>query len=679
MNLFQKTIAATLILLLSQASFGQTTIQRIGLLPFDATDQTLGLAVSVAVARELDNIDNLVAPPPLEIGIYTRNFPTRTDKLKTFFALRALITGEISGQAGAYDLKLNINSDKDQSLEVKSTDFKKLVIATTDAIIKTLGIKPSAADEKEMASIEATLPSSDVVAASSNLSDTDNLGTLEKDDSAWSLAVRGFLLSQTGKAKDGAILTAKAAKAAPQDAFVQTLHGYVNLLAGNLVDAKTILETALKLNPIKPEALYAHAVTTLRSGNSREAFQNAANDFGKALVGNPRLTDASLALADILEKFQQPQNAIDVLTRAIQFSPEDLQLHQRLLTLIARNQPDLANTYLPAIISRYPDVPDTVYALAVQIPNIETAKKVLASGEEKYASSAILAFARGRLAERRANYAEAIKAFTEATERDPKLSLAKIALATAYAKLGKLDEAAKALDNPDPRALVDVYLQAGRIGDAKAVLAKISDVTADTNFLRGMVALREWRFDDADAALKKAGNRGKATLSDLNEQRILGAPKLSAETLLRYRLALAALDAGSNEEAITVLQQALVGNTKNPYLNYALGVALFSANQKDEAVDALKIALEGLANNAVVLANLGAAYMDVGRYDLASESLKKATQLAPKYGRAWLYLGLLEFELTHAKEAKDALQRAVALDDGLKNLALPYLNALGVK
>lgn len=78
-----------------------------------------------------------------------------------------------------------------------------------------------------------------------------------------------------------------------------------------------------------------------------------------------------------------------------------------------------------------------------------------------------------------------------------------------------------------------------------------------------------------------------------------------------------------------------------------------------EAVDLYTEAMKIDLSSAVYRANRSAALFSMEKYDDASEDALVATQLDPKYSKAWARLGIAELKLGNGKRARDAYQRAV--------------------
>lgn len=674
------------------ASLGVASAERIGLRLFETDDSAMRVALPAAITRALESIDGVVIPPPTEVAAYLAGKPQDEPKLIQMFDLDALVVGELSGQAGDYSLKLTATvGGKDSAATVKGKDFAALVVAADAALVKLVGLKPTANDATKLSAVEKALPSAEVAATAATASDAGSLPALEKaGENPWVLAVRSLVLAQSDKAADGVSIAARAVKLAPLDVNVQVVCAATLVLAGKLADAKPLLEAALKLNAAKPEAHYLTGLVRLRTAApvTQDVLKDAGNAFLRALQYNPRFLEAGLGLTDVQLRLGNPKGAQQVLLSLVPRVPDDVRLHDRMIGLLLQDDKDTAVQYLREVVRQFPDVPDGVYGLATRLLDTDAALKIVQTGETKYPQSATLAYSRGALLERQGQYEDAVSAYKTALERDQALDRANLALAGGLSKLGRYDEAEAALGRTQaaksgPKVRVRMYLQSGRLDRASAALNGLNAASdPEVSYLQGVLALREGRFDDAqkafEATVKAKSDYAQARLAlgELDEARRIGTPKLDGDAQFRYRLGQAALDSGNPLEAVVAFQAVLKATPNAPQASFLLGVALYESLEPDDAITAFQTALKGLPNNPVVLTNIGAAYLEVGRYDLALENLTKSTQADGKYARGWYYLGIANYQLGYAAPAKDAFLKAIGLDSGLKDEIQPYLNSL---
>jgi tetratricopeptide (TPR) repeat protein len=688
--------------------------QRIGFLPLEGSLDAFNLAVPTAVSRALESIDGLVAPTPFELYQYLRARPENADRLAASYALDYAVSGKVSGTAGAYSLELtvkNLAGGGSDTLIAKGADFKKLVATTNATLIKTLGLKPSTDDIKEISSIENALPTAEVVVAAVTPGAKDSLGILEKAGAnAWALGARGLLLSQTGKIADAVPLAAQATKLAPLDASVMMVAGVINLQAKKTGDAKTVIDAGLKINPAKPELHYLQGLRILRGADklSNDILQSATNEFKTALEYNPRFLEAALNVADIFERYGGQngwQTAETVLLNMVRLMPDEVELHNRLITLYLNNDRETATRYLRDLVKTTPDVPDTVYALANRLPNLEQALAIVTKGDGVYADSSPLAFARGAILEHQGLYTDAAKAYQTAVSRDDTNVQALTGLAYANAKLGRDADAEANLkkaagDKFEPKLAARMYLLSGRLDKAKTLidtLAKTNPTTPEYSYWTGIAALWLGQFDEAQKAFEgtlKQQNDYAAARQALAffvpERRMIGTVKLEGTALKSFQLGLALLDLGNGLDALeaqTAFQKALDANPNNAQLKFFVAQAMYKSGNTDDAIDLLTEVMTQLNSNVAVMTSLAVAYADQGRFDKTLELLGKVTKTDPKYSLGWYFSGVMNFGLaqeeavsgtrnTYLAAAKDAFAKAVGIDSNLKFYAQPYLTAI---
>ncbi len=667
---------------------GAAQAQRVGLYPLETTDQNLGLAVPTAISRVLETIDGAVLPAPLDLFQAVKQRPAFNESLDKIFGLEVVVTGKLEGSNGAYTATYSVKRGSDvKTVTVRAANFAALIKNSDAELIKAIGFKPTTTDTQELAAIEKNLPAPEVVAATATPGQDGNAAVLEgAAQSPWALATRGLVLLSNGKFDEGLALAVQASKLAPQDPWVQTNYAGALLATRKNDEAKTVIDAGLKLNPAKPELHYLQARQLLRATNITSDIANKALEAtNRALQYNPRYLDAAVLAADIYENFGDSSNAANVLVRLVPRMPDDAALHNRILDTLLENDRDDATNYMNDLLSTYPDVPDSVYGLAVRLFDTSTAKRLVASGETRYAQSAPLAFARGSLEERIGNYEAGVSAYKQSLERNAKYARAGIALAAALSKLGRFDEAEAALKNTtggnDQKVLARMYLQTGRLERAKTVLEKIAP-DFDTNYYSGVLALRDYNVIEAQKALEAAiklksdDNRPKVTLTELADVKRLGAPKLTADALYQFRLGQALLDAGNPLEAQGAFERALKTAPNDVHASLYRAIALTQTASPDDAVDAFEALLKTAPNNVVVMAYAATAYIQQFRFDLAIDVASSAITKDKTYARAYYVLGLANLYLQNAAPAKEAMLKCVGADATFKVLVDPILNRL---
>ncbi len=674
-------------------SNGPAAAQRIGLYPLTNENETLALAVPTAVSRALETVDGAILPAPIEMFQAVKARASFEAKLESVFGLSTLITGKLEGAVGSYKVTYTVKSGTNsQTVTVQGADFQKLVVASDAALLKALGLKPSAADSAELAGIEKNLPAPEVVAAAAVPLEPGSAAVLEKaGDNPWALAARALVFLQNAKDADALPLALKAAQLAPLDLSVNVTAALVQLSNRKNPEAKAAIDAGLKLNPAKPELHYLQGRYILRTTTplTSAAAKVAVASLERALQYNPRFLEAAVVAADLYERLGDLGSAYDALTGLVARMPDEPALHNRILDLLLNSSPDQATSYLKQIIAAYPDVPDSVYSLATRLQDTAVAVKIVTDGETRYPKSAVMATSRGNLLERQTQYEEAVKAYKQALERDPKLQRAGLALSGSLSKLGRFDEAEAAIQQAfgrvDQKLLARMYLQTGRYDRAKVVLDKLvaaAPTDADVPYYQGVMALRLYQPEDARKSLEAAVKlkpdytQAKIALTEIPDAARLGGPKLTGAGLYALQLSQSLIDNGNLLEAASTLEAALKASPQDLHLNFYYGYVLFQTKDPDDAVDQFAATLKLAPDNVVVLSFAALSYLGNGRLDLALEYANKAIAKDPKYARGYYVLGYANFQLGNAAPARDAFLKAVGVDGNFKILIDPLLSAL---
>jgi arylsulfatase A-like enzyme len=124
-------------------------------------------------------------------------------------------------------------------------------------------------------------------------------------------------------------------------------------------------------------------------------------------------------------------------------------------------------------------------------------------------------------------------------------------------------------------------------------------------------------------------------------------------------LAQALLESGQTGEALDVMHKARTAKVASDSLLRQLGLTLTEIGKIPEALEILRpLATAGDATAATALAT---ALSAAGKQRDAWEEIQKILKTDPENARAWEALGLVELRLGHWPQARDASERAVAL------------------
>ena len=115
-------------------------------------------------------------------------------------------------------------------------------------------------------------------------------------------------------------------------------------------------------------------------------------------------------------------------------------------------------------------------------------------------------------------------------------------------------------------------------------------------------------------------------------------------------------------QLIEEFERMIKKDPKNPSVRANLGDIYFESGRYQEAIEQYKIALELNPKDADTLNDIGLAHYYTGKPELAVEYLRKGTEVDPLFQRGWLSLGVVLVSVDKTKEAKEAWQKAYALD-----------------
>ncbi len=109
-------------------------------------------------------------------------------------------------------------------------------------------------------------------------------------------------------------------------------------------------------------------------------------------------------------------------------------------------------------------------------------------------------------------------------------------------------------------------------------------------------------------------------------------------------------------------QRMIKKDPKNPSIRANLGDLYFESGRYQEAIEQYKTVLELNPKDVDTLNDIGLAHYYTGKPDLALQYLKKGIEVDPLFQRVWLSLGFVFVSMGNTMEAKDAWQKAYALN-----------------
>jgi len=475
--------------------------------------------------------------------------------------------------------------------------------------------------------------------------DTLRAATKERprDASLWTelgaYALRSDRLDEAAEALDTALTLAPKPPVAARAHFNR---GLVAARAGDRATARAHFEATLKLHPKDFEATLNLGLLDLddhRPARAAERFHAAAQ-----LAGGDRKARALFSLGVALGRQGKVEQALDTYDKAIEYQPTYLLPRYNQVVLLLRAGD-------PASIARGQAILDQTLRL----------RPDFAPGW----------FLRGRLASRRGEDDDALRAYERAAKLDPRLFKARYNAALVARRLGHDERARRHLERlvADFPKRPEPHFNLGRLA------YKAGDAQAAIGHYRDAIRLAGGRYPEAEVNLALALRRAKkldealATLDAL-----LRAKPGYAPALLNRGLVLARM--GRLDEARQALQAAAKARPDDASALYNLGKLASKAKDHEAAIQAYRQALAVDPGHARAAVNLGRELARAKRYGEAEKVYRALLDRRPSYAPAYYNLGVALRAQGKLDEAAEAYRKVLELDeDNLKarnNLAVLY-------
>jgi len=409
------------------------------------------------------------------------------------------------------------------------------------------------------------------------------------------------------------------------DAYTQ-MHDYAK--------AETAYRQAVELDPSELSHLRGLGQTLL----SEEKYQEALGVYQKLVDLMPDDSDNYLRLAQIYRELHQLDKAEESLAKARQYNPGSLEiLYNEAMIYESQGRYDEAIRVLSDAVtgvkSQSNVIPSRRRSLAIlyqqlgmlyrEIQNYQAAiytfQELAHLGEEEDRRARPLIMDTYRLAK---DLPKGLAAGREAMAKYPNDPSIRSTYALLLGENQQTDEAVKILDadlkgNAGDREtylnLAQVYERGRRFSDAEQASRKAESYSADPHdneiawLLLGAIYERQKEFDKAEEEFKKA--------LDVNPR--------NAQVLNYYGYMLA--DRGVRlEEALGLIQRAVLLEPYNGAYLDSLGWVYFKLNKLDEAEATLRKAVEREPHDPTIRSHLGDVYAKQGHADLAVAEWEKS-------------------------------------------------------
>ncbi|MBN2266076.1 MAG: tetratricopeptide repeat protein [Candidatus Aminicenantes bacterium] len=432
-------------------------------------------------------------------------------------------------------------------------------------------------------------------------------------------------------------------------------------LNGQLVGMLFVGERNLKFGiPI------ATLVSVTRTGSVMEFKSQTQENYFETVVGNKFAGRAALALDDQLA-------ARTHFERAVKADPSDLQGHLVLAGILSRQRDySAAVSAYRKVTELDPGNAEAYYGLGT-ILHKQTQYKEAAAALEKAAASGYagptLYFDLGGAYEAVPDFAKAAEAYEKYIASGPDDAWAAyLRLGICRTSLEQYDEAVAALlearksqpnDVKVGDALAQAYVKAGRLEDAEAVYDALAGLNPPEakNYYRLAYQMYEGagRFDRAIAPLQKI-----IELDPNNETNY-------------YYLGMTHFKAEQYDEAVAAFEKSLALKPDFPHAWYQIGSSHFNAKRYRQAAEAYKSYVELTPDDASGWLNIGVSYNQAKNYEAALEPLKKCVELKPEDPVALANLAIVYINLKDNYSAKEIYNKLVTVDPAMAEKLKKYI------
>jgi tetratricopeptide (TPR) repeat protein len=410
----------------------------------------------------------------------------------------------------------------------------------------------------------------------------------------------------------------------------------------------------------------ASLVSVTRTGSVTEFKSQTQENYFETVAGNKFAGRAALGLNDQL-------SARLHFERALKADPSDIQ-GQLVLADILSKQRDYA-----AAVATYrkvteldPGNAEGFYGLGTILYKQSQYKEAAAALEKAAASGTTgetIQFDLGSAYEAVPDFAKAAEAYEKHIAGEPENPWAAyLRLGICRTNLEQYDEAIAALleaQKSQPNevkvrdALAQAYVKAGRLQEAEAVYNALAELNPPEakNYHRLVYQMFEGagEFDKAVAPLKKI-----IELDPNNETNF-------------YYLGITHFKAEQYDEAIAAFEKSLALKPDFPHAWYQIGSSHFNAKRYKQAAEAYKSYVELAPDDASGWLNIGVAYNQAKNYDAALEPLKRCVELKPDDAVALANLAIVYINLKDNFSAKEIYNKLVTLDPAMAEKLKKYI------
>ena len=377
--------------------------------------------------------------------------------------------------------------------------------------------------------------------------------------------------------------------------------------------------------PDDEQLLFSQAVLLEQNGQLAEALELA----DRLLDGNNKNINVMILKVNALKNLQREPEALVYLASAVEEMPDNRRLRMQYAQfLLAERDYNRARQQYEVLLEGTPNDGDTLFALAIiamEMKKDETAVKYLDRMVRWNRRSDEAHYYLGDIAERRNDYAKAIREYKQVSAGYTFLS-SQARIVNLLADQGRIDDARLHLErvraeNPQPQVYQQVMMleaqllvERGHTEDAMALMNEALAASPENVrllYYRAMTGERMGRMDILE--------------EDLRQIIEIDPDNADALNALGYTLT---DKTDRHEEAKALIERALALRPDEPAFIDSMGWVLYRLGNLDEAETYLRRALD-LFKNDEVAAHLGEVLWMLGRELEAREVWQEALELAP--------------------------------------------------
>ena len=433
--------------------------------------------------------------------------------------------------------------------------------------------------------------------------------------------------------------------------------GLCEINLDNPPEAIHAFEHVLDIDKNDALSIFYLATCKARVGEKEEAIKL----LNKTIELRPDYGEAYKSLAMLYIEYQQIQNAIDTINKALnnEAIEKDYSYFYIIATAYMLNKDHKsASIYLEKALEYNPNHVGIMNSLAVCYMNSNQKEKVipvLKKALEIEENNSMTFYNLGVYYQGKEDYKKALEYFQKSYNIEPTITmLASLANCAMHAKEYELATTLY-------RNLIMAYPN-----NTNYRLAYIETLEITQNYKEALenvsllLALDEKNVE----LIKKKGTllrklkRNEESIATF--EILLNRGKIDVE--LYYNLAFNYIELDDFDNAVTMLKKCITLEPNNPYAHKDLGVLYLKMNCYDWALDEIKQSIELEDNVAEFYYSLGVCYMMLSKVNEAKQSLLKAVELEPDNADCLAYLGYVYILERNNKEANSVLQKALKID-----------------